>query len=277
MPVLLLFSTLVISQAGGEQEARASIDRVAGILERASRESDLDGAGLVLSSLLSDESMLRSAYLTPVGLDERSMYILFGQQWGSRAAVTWKARQRAQRILVRTVSAKPILIRSAIRADRYDTYVRKRSPGGAATINYFSFFSRSPYVDDLAEKFVETLRKETTRPAKPIMSPYSGDRVLVPADEVDVDLLDIWQMLCGVCDRLDLIDKSTTENWRGRFRELDEWFKGNRPYVVWDEKESRCRIDEEAKEVSRPTPRASRVIPELKPPWVRGGDGIRRD
>jgi hypothetical protein len=284
MPVLLLFSTLVISQAGGEQKARAPIDRVAGILERASRESDLDGAGLVLSSLLSDESKLRSAYLIPIRLDERSMYVLFGRQWGARATVTWKARQNSHRILVQTVSTKPILIRSAIRADRYDTYLRKRGPGGAATINYFPFFSYSKYADDLAEQFFETLRKETARPAEPILSPYnelrgkgSPPQVLLTAEEMEVNLLDIWQMLCGVCDRLHLIDKATTENWRGRFPELDRWFKEHRPYIVWDNKESHCRIDEEAKELSRPTPRASRLIPELKPPWVRGGDGIRRD
>jgi hypothetical protein len=101
--------------------------------------------------------------------------------------------------------------------------------------------------------------------------------VLVPADEVEIDLLDIWQMLCGLYDRLDLIDNATTENWRGRFPELDKWFKEHRPYILWDNNESHCRIDKDAKEQGRPTPRASRSIPELKPPWVRGSDGGRRD
>jgi hypothetical protein len=59
--------------------------------------------------------------------------------------------------------------------------------------------------------------------------------------------------------------------------ELEKWFKENRPSILWDDKESHCRIDAEAKETGRPTLRSLRLIPELKLPWVSGGDGKRRD
>jgi hypothetical protein len=228
---------------------------------------------LVLSSLLSDEAMIRSAYLTSAVPDERSVYVLFGRHWGPLATVNWSTGERAHRFLVEAVSTKPLLIRSAIRADRYYTYFRRRTPGGASTINVLPFFSYAPYVDDLAETFVETLRKDSSRPARALMSPYDSRTVLVSVGEVELNLLDSWQMLCGVCDRLDLIDKATTENWRGRFPELDKWFKENRPYILWDNNESHCRIDEKAKELGRPTPRASRFIPELKPSWILDRDG----
>ena len=123
--------------------------------------------------------------------------------------------------------------------------------------------------------YIETLRKETTHPAEPIVSPYnelrakgSPSQVRVTAEEMEVNLLDTWQMLCGVCDRLDLIDGATTKTWRGQFRELDQWFQKNRPYVLWDNSVSRIQIDKDAKEVGRPTQRTARYIPELRPPWL---------
>jgi hypothetical protein len=74
-------------------------------------------------------------------------------------------------------------------------------------------------------------------------------------------------MLCGVCDRLDLIRDSSVKNWRGRFSELDKWFQTNRPYIRWDRKRSCILVDQEAKDFGSPTERKLRKIPELKPPW----------
>jgi hypothetical protein len=93
------------------------------------------------------------------------------------------------------------------------------------------------------ETFIEALRKETKRPAKATLW---GECVLATADEMEVHLLSVWQMLCGVCDRLDLIDKATTKNWRDRFPELHRWFQENRPFVLWDDIRSCMRIDEDA-------------------------------
>src|SRR5262249_36763210 len=158
----------------------------------------------VFSSLLSDESALRSAFLTPASLDERSVYILFGGVWGSRAVVASKDRRVRRRIRDDTISAKPEAIVAVLRCDRYQSYLEKRSPPGAATINGFPFVAGSAYVDDLVERFIESMRHETTRQAEPIRSPY-GNSVLVTSAEMEVDLLETWQMLCGVCGRLDLI------------------------------------------------------------------------
>jgi hypothetical protein len=284
MWTLFYLSVLSFVQASDDRRPQDSSERLSAVLERASKEPDLDGAGLVLSSLLSDEPTIRSVFLTSVVPDERSVYVLFGRQCGSRAGVTWKDGMKRQRILVESVSTKPMLVHSVIRAERYESYFERRHPRGAATINSFPFFAYSPYADDLVERYIETLRKETTHRAEPIVSPYnelrakgSPPQVLLTAEEMEVNLLDIWQTLCGVCDRLDLIDKATTETWRGRFTELDKWFKESRPYILWDDKESHCRIDAEAKDMGRPTPRTARLIPELKPPWALGGDGIRRD
>jgi hypothetical protein len=236
------------------------------IIERAAKEPDLDGAGLVLSSLLADHSQVRLVFSAPIVMDERSVYILIGGHWGSRAVVTWKDNLQLQRVRAESVSSKPLSIRAVLRADRYEAYLRKRKPGGAATINSFPFFEYSPYADDLAEIFIETLRKAPIRPASAVVAP--GKAILMTSEEMETNLLSTWQMLCGTCDRLDLIEKVTPENWRGRFPELDRWFQRNRPYVFWDNSKSCIGIDESAKELGRPTPRASRLVPELKPPWV---------
>ncbi len=270
-----LVSVLLLMQVAAEQAPRAPRESVQAVFDRASRAPDLDAAAVVLSSLLADDATLRSAYLSSAVLDERSVYILLGGAWGSRVTTTWADGLRRSRILVEAVSTRPALIGSIIRADRYSTYIRGGRPQGAATINYFTFFEKSRYADDLMEKSIESLRGETTHPAKAIESPYNELRpkamlplILVTAEDVEVNLLHSWQLICGVCDRLDLIDKATTKNWRDRFPELDRWFQVNRPYILWDDGKSCIRVDEEAKETGRATPRESRSIPALRPPWL---------
>ncbi len=81
MRLLLLFcaSTLVEASAvSAPQSTRGTPDAV---FEAAAKEPDIEGAGLVLSSLLSDESTIRSAFLSSVVPDERSLYVLFGSLW----------------------------------------------------------------------------------------------------------------------------------------------------------------------------------------------------
>lgn len=266
----LFISMMSIVQASDDGAPQSPRGGLAAAFERASKEPDLDAAGLILSKALSDESVLRSAYAASKDLDQRSTYILFGGNWGSRAEISWKERTRRREILIESISAKPVLIRLALRADRYATYQGKRHPRGAATINYFAFFSYSPHADDLVESFIESLRRKVPHPAGAIKSPF-GSTVLVSADEAELNLLETWQLVCGVCDRLDLIDKATTKNWRDRFPDLDKWFQENRPYILWDDSKSCIRLDEDAKELGSPTPRESRSIPELKPSW-RFGD-----
>jgi hypothetical protein len=267
MCAIVLWSVLSITQVAGDRPAEVRHDALEAVFERASKQPDLDGAGLVLSSLLSDDRTFHSALLKSMPNDERSVYVLFGGNWGSRAAVNSKDVRRLHQVVVDSVSTTPSLIRQVIRADRYETFLRsRRSSGGAATMNYFPFFSYSTYADDLVESFIETLRKDTSRPAKPVVS--LDKFVLVTADEMEVNLLSLWQMLCGACDRMDLIDKATTKTWRGRFPELDKWFNENRPYILWDNSNYCIRIDQDQKELGRSTPRTSRSIPELKPPWM---------
>lgn len=269
----LLVSVLSIAQAAGEGTPQAPRERLDAALEGAAKEADFDAAALILSTSLSDESLLRSAYAMSSGLDQRSIYILFGGNWGSRAEVAWKERVRRRRILAESISAKPELVRPALRADRYAAYLIELHPPGAATINSFPFFSYSSYADDLAERFVETLRREAAHPANAI---YDGRRLLVPAEEVEMNLLETWQLLCGACGRLDLIDGATTKNWRGRFPILDAWFRENRPFMLWDEDKSCLYLDEESKAAGCPTPRESRAIPGLRPPWCPEGEpGVR--
>jgi hypothetical protein len=266
----LFLYLLALAQIKEEAFRASAPDGLEAIFERASKERDFDGAVLVLSSLLSDESTLRSAFFKSSDLDERSVYILFGGLYGSGAKIGLSDPQ-VHRIMVESISARPALIRPAIRASRYWTYDRKRHPlTGLATINYFPFFSHSEYVDDLLEIFIETLRKETSHPAKDVMHPFNESLVIRTADQVEVNLLGTWQLVCGISDRLDLIDKATTKYWRDRFPQFDTWFCRNRPYFLWDDGKSCVRIDEEAKRLASPTPRKSRSIPELKPSWLSG-------
>ena len=278
MDVLVLVHSLVL-QVAGEGTAQGARKRFEAVLELASKESDLDRAGLILSSVLADERTFRSALATSIDLDDRSFYILFGGPWSSRARAIWKDRPQQLRILVDSVSAKPLLIRSVVRADRYEAFLESRHPRrdryelyprstnpiAIATITHCSFFESSLDADDLLEILIETLRKETTRPAEAVT--YRGNDLLVTAEEMEITFLFLWQTVCGICDRLDLIDKVTTRNWRIRFEVLDKWFQENRPYILWDNNNSSIRIDKDAKELGRPTSRPSRAIPELKPPW----------
>ena len=276
MWMTVFLSGLSFIQAPGERTPQGPTDRVEAVFARAARESDIDEAGLILSSLLSDEATIRSAFSTSAILDERLVDILFGGNWGSRARVAWRDTQCQHRILVELTSTKPLLIRSIICADRYETYIRRRHPQGAATINYFPFFSFSHYVDDLGETFIESLRKEIGHPAEALVHPHDSRPksqppfILVTAEEMEFNLLSRWQMLCGVCDRLDLIENATPKNWRDRFPRLEKWFQENRPYILWDNDKSRIRIDETAKKSGRPTPKTSRSIRELKPIWQSG-------
>jgi hypothetical protein len=273
-------TVFALMQAVGEGPPQGPRDGLEAVLERASKESVLNRAGSILWSYLADEAAIRSALLSSLVMDERSAYILFRGHWGAHARIPVKSRPHWQRIVVDAVATKPMLIRSVIRADRYDIYLRSRppradsydfyyfridSPIGAPTINNIPFFQHSPDADDLVKTFIEALRKETKRPAK---ATRWGECVLATADEMEVHLLSVWQMLCGVCVRLDLIDKATTKNWRDRFPELDRWFQENRPFVLWDDIRSCMRIDEDAQELGRPTPRTSRCVPELRPPWL---------
>jgi hypothetical protein len=239
------------------------------MFERASRETDIDRASSLLASFLTDDSRIRSAFLTARALDERTVYLLYGVRWRFAGKdiphEVWERDWRRRvRILVETVSTQPVLIRSAIRADRYEASIRRHVSYPAHS--WAPFFGEN-YADDLVEYYVEHLRRDVSHPADPIQSAFGPSRILVTAEDVEVGLLRDWQMLCGVCDRLDLIDKSTVKNWRSRFPELDMWFQKNRPYVRWDRKGSCIGIDQEAKEFGAPTQRKLRKIPELKPPW----------
>lgn len=239
---------------------------VAAIVERASMASDLDESGLILSSLVKDENKLLLAFLR-IEPDDRTAYILHGGHWGSRADVTWKDRERRQHALVKAVSSKPSLIKFVIRAERYDRFMRSRAKvGGAATLNSFNFFGESKYIDDVIESHIESMRKATSGPAEAITSIH-GD-ILISASKMEIQLLDGWQLLCGLCDRPALIDQSDITNWRGRFSELDAWFQKNRPFITWDDDRGCVKIDEEAKQWGRATSRELRFIPELRPPWL---------
>ena len=101
------------------------------------------------------------------------------------------------------------------------------------------------------------------------MSPFMAKDpiVLRTREEREIDRLIKWHLLCGVCGRLDLIKGANTENWRARWKDLEQWFVRNRPYASWDEDTCSMRVDEEAKEMAWPVTRESRLIPELKPLW----------
>jgi hypothetical protein len=240
------------------------------MFERASRETDIDRASALLASFLTDQSRIRSAFSTTRVLDERTVYLLYGVGWRAAGrsiphgewARDWRRRVR---ILVETVSTKPMLIRSVIRADRFEASIRRHVSYPAHS--WAPFFGEG-YADDLVEYYVEHLRRDAAHPAEPIHAEFEPSRIVVTAEDIEVSLLWQWQMLCGVCDRLDLIKDSSVKNWRSRFPELDKWFQTNRPYVLWDRKGLCIRVDQEAKEFGFPTPRKPRMIPELKPPWT---------
>jgi hypothetical protein len=243
----------------GEARPQAPDDKVEAALERASKAPDCDAVRAVLALALTDDAHIRSAYMTARPLDERTAFVLFCGGWrsGDRPS-PGKEHSRRRRLLVEAISTKPVLIRSVIRADRYATWIVVRNPRPASIPNPFSWGIE--YADDLVEWWIEQLRQYIPKPAD----------ILVPDEEMEEAILWHWQMLCGVCGRLDLIDKSTVKNWRGRYPTLEKWFQANRPFVKWDEARSCLRIDEESKHDALPTERTSRRIPELKPPWELG-------
>ena len=214
--------------------------------------------------MLVDESKARSAFLTTVKMDERSVYLLFAGPWSSYPNVSYAQGNRLQRVLAESISSKPTLIGSVIRAERYRASLSRHIPQGS--VHFFPFFSHSTYSDDLVEFFIESLRDSVDGPAKDLKSPLENS-IAVPR-ETEVDLVRTWQLVCGVCGRLDLIDGVTSKNWRRRFPELDKWFSRNRPFLRWDNASSCMRIDEEAKKDATATRRSQRTIPELKPPWI---------
>jgi hypothetical protein len=94
----LLLGVFSILQGDGVAPPQGPRGRAEAILDRASKEPDLDGAALILSSLLPDGAALQVALSSPAALDERSIYILFGGVWGSRADVAPKDRRVWRRI-----------------------------------------------------------------------------------------------------------------------------------------------------------------------------------
>jgi hypothetical protein len=132
MILRLFVSALLLGQVGPESSTRGPGDRLQTVLELASKEADPDGAGLVLSSLLVDEATMRSVISTAAVSNERSVYILFGGNWGRRATVPRDKAAEWSRAMVESVTAKPPLIHSVIRADVHHAQmsqgVRKRVP-----------------------------------------------------------------------------------------------------------------------------------------------------
>jgi hypothetical protein len=254
---------LLVAQVAGGHSGGSSRDLARIVLERASKEANLDQAGLVLSSLLADEATIRSAFAAAGALDDRSNYILFGGNWGPLANVSRRQRVLWSQALTESVSARPDLIRPVLRAGRLEAYLTARFRRGSES--GIPFFSTSRYADDVAEFFVERLRKESSQPPRAILL---YNHVVETAEEHETQLLANWQMLCGLCDRLDLVAKSTTKNWRDRFPDLGKWFHENRPFVTWNETKSCMIIDHEAKEWGAATERSSRSIPDLKPSWL---------
>ncbi len=261
---LFLIAPLVFGVFGGAAKSQDPAGALGAIFRRTSESPSLEAARAALLPVLCDEALLRSAFLATAPVDERSIYILFGGSWGG-APVEWKDRNRWKRVLVGSISTKPAIIRRVLRADRYATSLERTVSRGAATINSFLSFEASPYADDLVERVMEGLRKESAGPARDLVF---MQRVVLTAEELEIDLLLTWQMLCGVCDRLDLLEGAAPRSWRDRFPILDEWFRKNRPYLNWDESNSCLRIDPKAKAAFSPTRRQARAIPELKPPWM---------
>ena len=143
--------------------------------------------------------------------DARSVFILFGGKWGSCADVEWnddpEGKWQPNPGRGRCLTKPGLRFDSVLRADRYEAYFRRRHPRGAATINSFPFFDSCSFADDLVERFIEHLREETDHPAEDIV--FFGNTILMTAAEKEVNLLATWQMLCGVCNRLDLIDRAS--------------------------------------------------------------------
>jgi hypothetical protein len=265
--ILLAFlSVLQVTDSAKIEQPPRSLEEM---FDRSAKEPDIERASALLASYLTDDARIRSAFLTSRALDERTVYLLYGVSWRATGrdipheewARDWRRRVR---ILVEAVSTKPLLIRSVIQADRYEASIRRHVSYPA---HCWAPFFEWTYVDDLVEYYVEHLRRDAARPAEPLHADFDPNRIVVTAEDVEVSMLWQWQMLCGVCGRHDLLKDSSVKNWRGRFPELDKWFQLNRPYILWDPKDSCIRVDQEMKEFVIPTARKAREIPELKPTW----------
>ena len=101
--------------AVGDGTAQNPPDNLAAVIERALKVSNLNRAASILWSYLSDESTIRSAFLTSEALDERTVYILFGGHWGSYSEIGVRNRPHCERILVDAITTKPMLVRLVIR------------------------------------------------------------------------------------------------------------------------------------------------------------------
>src|SRR4051812_11532660 len=110
MGIPFLVAVLSVLQASDDRASQNPRVDFKAVFDRVSKEANLDGAGLVLSSVLSNEATIRAAFSTPVVLDERTVYILYGGNWGSRARLTWEERLQRHRIRVESTSTKPELI-----------------------------------------------------------------------------------------------------------------------------------------------------------------------
>ena len=86
--------------------------------------------------------------------------------------------RRRFRILVETVSTKPVLIRSVIRADRYEASIRRHV--SYPSHSWVPFFGET-YADDLVEYSVEHLGRDAAHPAEPIHAEFDPSRIVVTA------------------------------------------------------------------------------------------------
>ncbi len=238
-------------------------------LQRAAQARMYDDAAAILSATCNTSARMREAALTANLIDERNLYIILGLQWGSQTKLTREYPNDRRMDLAKTIAERPDLIHGVLRAERYASYIYSHSEysHGAATINFYPFFSRSIYADDLAEIYIESLRSEAQRPKHAITHPHAPNLVMISEEEHELGLLEIWQRACGLTGQLELIKDCNGERWRSRFEILDKWFKINRPYSVWDNASSSIRVDSNRKGSGRPKKREERLIPELVPPW----------
>lgn len=238
-------------------------------LQRAAHAPVYDDAAAILFATCDTSERMRNAALSEDFIDERNLYIVLGLHWGSQIESTRELQNDRRIDLSKAISDKPELIHDVLRAERYESYLYSHAKygHGAATINFYPFFSRSSYADDLAEIYIESLRHAAHSPKQAIMHPHAPNRVMISEEEHELGLLEIWQRTCGLTGQLELIKDSQAQEWRTRFELLDAWFKINRPYSVWDNESCSIRADSGLRKFGKPTNRKQRFIPELAPPW----------
>jgi hypothetical protein len=238
-------------------------------LQRAAQAQIFDDAAAILSATCNTSARMREAALAANLIDERNLYIILGLQWGSQIKLTKEYQNDRRMDLTKTIAERPELIHDVLRAERYESYIYSHTTyaHGAAGINFYPFFSRSNYADDLTEIYIESLRHEAQRPKHAIMHPHAQNLVMLSEEEHELGLLEIWQRTCGLTGQIELIKGCNGEQWRSRFEILDKWFKINRPYSAWDNASNSIRVDSDLKKLGKPTNRVQRLIPELVPPW----------